>query len=56
MYAAEYTGTRLANAVRFAADTLNGVPSIVIGVFVYSVAVLPSAASRRSPGVWPWAS
>jgi phosphate transport system permease protein len=41
VYAAEYAGTRLASAVRFAADTLNGVPSIVIGVFVYSVAVLP---------------
>jgi phosphate transport system permease protein len=27
--------------VRFAADTLNGVPSIAIGVFVYGVAVLP---------------
>ena len=34
-------GTRFASAVRFAADTLNGVPSIVIGVFVYGVAVLP---------------
>ena len=41
IYAAEYAGTRLATAVRFAADTLNGVPSIVIGVFVYSIAVLP---------------
>ena len=41
IYAAEYAGTRLAYAVRFAADTLNGVPSIVIGVFVYSIAVLP---------------
>jgi phosphate transport system permease protein len=41
IYAAEYAGTRLASATRFAADTLNGVPSIVIGVFVYSVAVLP---------------
>jgi phosphate transport system permease protein len=41
VYAAEYSGTRLASATRFAADTLNGVPSIVIGVFVYSVAVLP---------------
>ena len=27
--------------MRFAADTLNGVPSIVIGVFAYGVAVLP---------------
>ena len=41
IYVAEYTGTRLASAVRFAADTLNGVPSIVIGVFVYGIAVLP---------------
>jgi len=41
VYAAEYSGTRLSNAVRFAADTLNGVPSIVIGVFIYSIAVLP---------------
>ena len=41
VYAAEYAGTRLSAAVRFAADTLNGVPSIVIGVFIYSVAVLP---------------
>ena len=41
IYAAEYAGTRLASATRFAADTLNGVPSIVVGVFVYSVAVLP---------------
>lgn len=41
IYAAEYAGTTLASAVRFAADTLNGVPSIVIGVFVYAIAVLP---------------
>jgi phosphate transport system permease protein len=41
IYAAEYAGTRLASAVRFSADTLNGVPSIVIGVFVYGIAVLP---------------
>jgi phosphate transport system permease protein len=41
VYMAEYAGTRLSSAVRFAADTLNGVPSIVIGVFAYGVAVLP---------------
>lgn len=41
IYASEYRGTRLAGAIRFAADTLNGVPSIVIGVFAYGVAVLP---------------
>jgi phosphate transport system permease protein len=41
VYAAEYAGSRFASVVRFAADTLNGVPSIVIGVFAYGVAVLP---------------
>jgi phosphate transport system permease protein len=41
VYASEYRGTRFAAAVRFAADTLNGVPSIVIGVFAYGIAVLP---------------
>jgi phosphate transport system permease protein len=41
VYMSEYAGTRFAAAVRFAADTLNGVPSIVIGVFVYGFAVLP---------------
>ena len=41
VYMSEYAGTRFASLVRFAADTLNGVPSIVIGVFVYGVAVLP---------------
>ena len=41
VYMSEYAGTRFASVVRFAADTLNGVPSIVIGVFVYGIAVLP---------------
>jgi phosphate transport system permease protein len=41
IYMAEYAGTRFASLVRFAADTLNGVPSIVIGIFVYGIAVLP---------------
>jgi phosphate transport system permease protein len=41
VYMSEYTGTRLATATRFAADTLNGVPSIVVGIFAYGIAVLP---------------
>jgi phosphate transport system permease protein len=41
VYMSEYAGTRFASLVRFAADTLNGVPSIVIGVFVYGLAVMP---------------
>lgn len=41
VYVSEYSGTRLASTVRFAADTLNGVPSIVVGVFAYAAFVLP---------------
>jgi phosphate transport system permease protein len=41
VYMSEYAGTRFAALVRFSADTLNGVPSIVVGVFAYGVAVLP---------------
>lgn len=41
MYVAEYRRTWLATGVRSAADLLNGTPSIVIGIFAYSVAVLP---------------
>jgi phosphate transport system permease protein len=41
VYLTEYQGSRFASIVRFAADTLNGVPSIVIGVFVYALLVLP---------------
>jgi phosphate transport system permease protein len=40
IYLSEYSGSKLATAARFAADTLNGVPSIVVGVFVYGIVVL----------------
>ena len=41
VHLAEYGGTCFASAVRFAADVLNGVPSIVIGIFAYGLVVLP---------------
>ncbi|MFP5235467.1 MAG: phosphate ABC transporter permease PstA [Acidobacteriota bacterium] len=42
IFLAEYgRGTRLANAIRFTADVLNGVPSIVMGVAVYALIVSP---------------
>jgi len=50
IYMAEYAGTRLAGLMRFAADTLNGVPSIVIGLFAYVVAVLPFRQFSASAG------
>jgi phosphate transport system permease protein len=41
IYLAEFSGGPIAFTVRYAADLLNGVPSIVIGIFAYSVVVLP---------------
>jgi phosphate transport system permease protein len=41
VFVAEHGRSRLASIVRFSADTLNGVPSIVIGLFVYALVVLP---------------
>lgn len=41
IYLAEFSGTKVAFVVRYAADLLNGVPSIVIGIFAYSLVVLP---------------
>ena len=41
IYIVESGGSKLASAARFAADTLNGVPSIVIGLFAYVLIVLP---------------
>ncbi len=40
-FLSEYPGTRLSTAARFAADVMNGIPSIVIGLFAYVLIVLP---------------
>jgi phosphate transport system permease protein len=41
LYLAESRDSRLPWLARFLADVLNGVPSIVIGIFAYAVIVLP---------------
>jgi len=41
VYLSEYPKSRLSFTARFAADILNGVPSIVVGIFAYALAVLP---------------
>ncbi len=41
IYLSEYPKSQLATAVRFTADVLNGIPSIVIGIFAYALVVLP---------------
>jgi len=53
IYLAEFgRGTKLANAIRFTADVLNGVPSIVMGLAAYSLIVLPQGHfSALSGGV-----
>ncbi len=41
IYLAEYGRNRFGDLIRFTADVLNGVPSIVIGIAVYSLVVVP---------------
>src|SRR5271165_926280 len=41
IYLAEYARGRLGDLVRFTADVLNGVPSVVIGMSVYGLIVVP---------------
>jgi phosphate transport system permease protein len=40
IYLAEYGRNRFGDLIRFTADVLNGVPSIVIGIVAYSIVVL----------------
>lgn len=40
IYLAEFGRNRFGSAIRFTADVLNGVPSIVIGIVAYSIVVL----------------
>ncbi len=51
IYLAEYAGGAFANTIRFVTDLLNGVPSIVIGIFVYTVLVAKEGFSTYSGGV-----
>ncbi len=44
LYLTEYAGPRFASIVRFAADLLNGVPSIVWGIVAYAIFVLPNGS------------
>ncbi|HEV2245635.1 MAG TPA: phosphate ABC transporter permease PstA [Terriglobia bacterium] len=41
IYLAEFGGRTFSFLVRYTADLLNGVPSIVMGIFAYTVVVLP---------------
>jgi len=41
IHLSEFRKSRFASLVRFTADVLNGVPSIVVGIFAYGLVVLP---------------
>jgi phosphate transport system permease protein len=41
VYLAEFGGRTVPFVVRYTADLLNGVPSIVIGIFAYALVVMP---------------
>jgi phosphate transport system permease protein len=51
IYLAEYGRNRLGDVVRFTADVLNGVPSIVIGIVAYAIVVLRWHFSALAGGV-----
>jgi phosphate transport system permease protein len=52
LYLAEHRGSRLATATRFLSDVLNGLPSIVIGIFAWQFLVRPLGGfSALSAGV-----
>jgi phosphate transport system permease protein len=46
----ESRGLWIANVIRFAADVMMGVPSIVIGIFVYALMVRPMGGFSTSAG------
>ena len=41
IYLSEYGGTRFSQAIRFSADVLNGIPSIITGMVAYTLIVVP---------------
>jgi phosphate transport system permease protein len=50
VYLAEFGGKTFAFVVRYMADLLNGVPSIVIGIFAYAVVVVPMHGNSALAG------
>jgi len=42
VFLSEFSGKALANTIRFTADLLNGVPSIVIGIVAWALIVVPT--------------
>lgn len=45
IYTSEFAGPRVASAVRFSLDILNGVPTIVVGIFIFGILVVGNQQS-----------
>jgi phosphate transport system permease protein len=51
MYLADQRSARLATVIRFLSDVLNGLPSIVMGIFAWEILVRPAGFSALAGGV-----
>jgi len=52
VYLSEFGNNKLGTAVRFTADVLNGVPSIILGIFAYTLFVLPMKSFSAISGAF----
>lgn len=52
IFLSEFGNNKLGTTVRFTADVLNGVPSIVIGIFAYTLFVLPMKSFSAISGAF----
>jgi phosphate transport system permease protein len=52
IFLSEFGDNKLGTTVRFTADVLNGIPSIVIGIFAYTVFVLPMKSFSAISGAF----
>ena len=50
VYLAEYDDKRFASVVRYVADLLNGVPSIIVGILAWTLVVLPMGTQSALAG------
>ncbi len=50
VYLAEFGDGWMGNIVRFVTDTLTGVPSIIVGIFIYTLIVLPMGRASALAG------
>lgn len=52
IYLAEYGGNRIASVIRFAADVLSGIPSIITGMVAYTLLVVPMKGFSAMAGAF----